>query len=76
MTSKLETRKTMQHYCIMYGHKGKTLPDKRILRFVVEVDGQSILYHFSKSFDLVRMFWIAQGISVIPPGEDSTDIEE
>ncbi len=50
--------------------------DKKILRFVVEVDGQSILYHFSKSFDLVRMFWIAQGISVIPPGEDSTDIEE
>ena len=50
--------------------------DKKILRFVVEVDGQSILYHFSKSFDLVRMFWIAQGISIIPPGEDPTDIEE
>jgi hypothetical protein len=50
--------------------------DKKNLRFVVEVDGQSILYHFSKSFDLVRMFWIAQGISVIPPGEDSNDIEE
>jgi hypothetical protein len=50
--------------------------DDKILRFVVEVDGQSVLYHFSKSFNLVRMFWIAQGISIIPPGEDSNDIEE
>ena len=50
--------------------------DKRVLRFLVELDGQSILYHFSKSFDLVRMFWIAQGVSIIPPGEDSNDTEE
>jgi len=46
------------------------------LNYLVEVDGQSILYHFSKSFDLVRMFWIAQGISVIPPNEETPDIEE
>ncbi len=50
--------------------------DKKVLRFLVELDGQSILYHFSKSFDLVRMFWIAQGVSIIPPGEDTTDTEE
>jgi hypothetical protein len=50
--------------------------DKQVLRFLVELDGQSILYHFSKSFDLVRMFWIAQGVSIIPPGEDTTDTEE
>ncbi len=49
---------------------------KNISRFVVEVDGQTILYHFSKSFDLVRMFWIAQGISVVPPGEEISDVEE
>lgn len=45
-------------------------------RFIVEFDGQSVLYHFSKSFDLIRMLWIAQGISVIPPEEDVNDPEE
>lgn len=45
-------------------------------RFLVEVGGQAIAYHFSKSFDLVRMFWIAQGISIIPPSEEMSDIDE
>ncbi len=45
-------------------------------RFLVEVSGQGIVYHFSKSFDLVRMFWIAQGISVIPPNEEMSDLDE
>lgn len=45
-------------------------------RFLVEVEGQNIVYHFSKSFDLVRMFWIAQGISVVPPSEEISDVEE
>lgn len=49
---------------------------KSIRKFLVEVDGQGILYHFSKSFDLVRMFWIAQGISIIPPSEEITDIDQ
>jgi hypothetical protein len=49
---------------------------KSMLHFLVEVDGQNIVYHFSKSFDLVRMFWIAQGVSVVPPGEEIADIEE
>lgn len=48
---------------------------KGIRKYLVEVEGQGILYHFSKSFDLVRMFWIAQGISIIPPSEEITDIE-
>jgi len=45
-------------------------------RIVVEFEGQSVLYHFSKSFDLIRMLWIAQGISIIPPDEDVNDPEE
>ncbi len=49
---------------------------KSLSRFTVEVNGQIILYHFSKSFDLVRMFWIAQGISVVPPDEQMSDVEE
>lgn len=49
---------------------------KSLYRYSVEVDGQSMLYHFSKSFDLVRMFWIAQGVSIIPPGEEMTADEE
>lgn len=46
------------------------------LRFIVEVDGQSILYHFSKSFDLIRMLWISQGLSIIPPGEAANASED
>lgn len=46
------------------------------LAFQLEVDGQVILYHFSKSFDLVRMFWIAQGVTVLPPGEEVSDGDE
>lgn len=49
---------------------------KKLLRFQVEVGGQTVLYHFSKSYDLVKMFWIAQGISIIPPGEEISDVEE
>lgn len=41
------------------------------LRYIVDVDGQIILYHFSKSFDLVKIAWIAQGITVVPPGQET-----
>lgn len=44
---------------------------KNQFRFMVEADGQIILYHFSKSFDLVKIAWIAQGITVVPPGEET-----
>lgn len=50
--------------------------DKNLLRFIVEVEGQIILYHFSKSFDLVKISWIAQGITVLPSGEDISSLDE
>ncbi len=49
---------------------------KSILRFTVDVSGQSVLYHLTKSFDLVRMLWVAQGISILPPGEEQTSSDE
>lgn len=50
--------------------------DNLSFRYVVEIDGQTLIYHFSKSFDLIRLFWIAQGISVIPPNEVKEESEE
>ncbi len=50
--------------------------DKNLLRFIVEVEGQIILYHFSKSFDLVKISWIAQGITVLPAGEDISSLDD
>ncbi len=46
------------------------------LRFMVEIEGQTILYHFSKSFDFLKMAWIAQGITIVPPGEEAVDEEQ
>lgn len=43
--------------------------DRGLLRFLVSVDGESILYHFSKSFDLAKISWIAEGITVAPINE-------
>ncbi len=48
---------------------------KGVLHFELEVDGQTLLFQFSKSHDLVRMFWIAQGVSILPPGEEVQDVE-
>ena len=44
--------------------------------FQIEVEGQVMIYQFSKSFDLVRMLWILQGISILPPGEEPAELEE
>ncbi len=44
--------------------------DKKTLKYSVEVDGQSVLYHFSRSFDLMRILWISQGITIVPPEEE------
>lgn len=44
-------------------------------RYNVEVEGQMILYQFTKSFDLVKVAWISQGITVAPPGEEIVDDE-
>jgi hypothetical protein len=35
----------------------------------VEVNSQTINLHFSKDFAFARMFWTAQGISILPPAE-------
>ena len=48
---------------------------KGTFRYIVEVEGQMILYHFSKSFDLLKISWITQGITVVPPGEEVADDE-
>lgn len=37
--------------------------------FNVEMAGQMVGLHFSKKGEFRRMFWTAQGISVMPPGE-------
>lgn len=39
-------------------------------RYSVDVAGQSILFHYTKNFSFVRMFWVNQGISLIPQDED------
>jgi hypothetical protein len=48
----------------------------QIIRYVVELDGQVILYHFSTNFELKKIAWIAQGITVVPPGEENFDEEQ
>jgi hypothetical protein len=44
--------------------------EKDLLRYEVEIDGQLVLYYFSKEYDLVKIVWIAQGLTVLPPGEE------
>ena len=43
--------------------------NKGLFRYIVEVEGQMILFQMSKSFDLVKVAWITQGITVAPPGQ-------
>ncbi len=45
-------------------------------RYIVEVEGQMILYHFTRSYDLVKIAWIAQGITIVPPGEEIESDDE
>jgi len=40
-------------------------------RYTVDVVGQSISLHFSEDYTFLRLFWTAQGISVLPPNEKS-----
>ncbi|WPU65204.1 hypothetical protein [Peredibacter starrii] len=49
---------------------------KNNFRYIVEVEGQIILYQFTKSLDLVKMAWIAQGITMAVPGDDTNSAEE
>lgn len=48
-------------------------PEKKSFRYIIEIDGQTIVYVFSKSFDLEKIAWIAQGIIVVPPGQEVQD---
>ena len=43
---------------------------KNHFRYIVEIEGQVLLYQFTKSFDLVKVAWISQGITIAPPGEE------
>ncbi|MFA5582794.1 MAG: hypothetical protein WDA09_01155 [Bacteriovoracaceae bacterium] len=43
--------------------------DKDGHRIVIELAGQILLYHFSESFDLVKIAWVAQGITLLPVGQ-------
>jgi hypothetical protein len=44
-------------------------------QFTVEVAEQVIGLHFSKAGEFVRMFWTAQGLSVLPPGEAAQEAQ-
>lgn len=48
---------------------------KNHFRYIVEIEGQVVLYQFTKSFDLVKIAWISQGITVAPPGEEIAEDE-
>ena len=48
---------------------------KKLLKYEVEIDGQVLLYHFSSSFELVKMAWVSQGITILPYGEEVSDNE-
>ena len=46
-----------------------------LFRYIVEVEGQMILFHFTKSYDLVKVAWISQGITITPPGQEIVEDE-
>lgn len=48
---------------------------KKRIRYIIELEGQVLLYQFSNSYDLEKMTWVAQGITMVPPGEEESDIE-
>ena len=48
---------------------------KGLFRYIVEVEGQMLLYQFTKSFELVKVAWISQGITIAPPGQEIAEDE-
>lgn len=46
-----------------------------LFRYIVEVEGQVIHYQFTKNYDLVKVAWIAQGITIAPPGQEIVEDE-
>lgn len=49
--------------------------NKGLFRYIVEVEGQDILFQFTKSYDLVKVAWISQGITIAPPGQEIVEDE-
>jgi hypothetical protein len=43
--------------------------EKSLYRIAIDISGQTIFYHFSKSWELVRMSWVVQGITLMTPSE-------
>lgn len=48
---------------------------KNRIRYILEVDGQVILFHFSPDRKLEKLAWISQGLTIVPPGEEESGIE-
>lgn len=48
---------------------------KGLFRYIVEIEGQVVLYQFTKNFELVKVAWISQGITIAPPGQEIADDE-
>jgi hypothetical protein len=46
-----------------------------LFRYIVEIEGQVVLYQFTKSFELVKVAWISQGITIAPPGQEIAEDE-
>ncbi len=46
-----------------------------LFRYIVEVDEQVISYQFTKSFELVKVAWVSQGITIAPPGQEIVEDE-
>ena len=44
-------------------------------RYIIEAGEQMMLYHLTKSYEFVKMAWIAQGITVVSAGEEVADDE-
>jgi hypothetical protein len=46
-----------------------------LFRYIIEVDGQVISYQFTKTFELVKVAWVSQGITIAPPGQEIVEDE-
>lgn len=44
-----------------------------LLRFIVELEGQVVVYQLDRSFHFIKMAWISQGVTIAPPGEENHD---
>ncbi len=43
--------------------------ERSLYRISLDISGQTVFYHFSKSWELVKMSWVAQGITLMIPSE-------